>query len=93
MESPTYPPLPSRPEIEPKPRGSWLGIALVLVGAVAITIVLTFLTLGFFGPLVVLAAVIFAAIGLQYLVWGWWFERVYRSSNDGAGGRSGERER
>jgi len=79
MESPTYPPLPPRPEIDQKPRGSWLSIALVLFGAVACTVVLTFLTLGFFGPFVVLAAAIFAAIGLQYLIWGWWFERVYRS--------------
>jgi hypothetical protein len=45
----------------------------------AATIVLTFLTLGFFGPFVVLAIVIFGVIGLQYLIWGWWFERVYRS--------------
>ena len=50
----------------------------MLVGAMALAIVLTFLTLGFFGPFVVLTAVIFAVIGLQYLVWGWWFERVYR---------------
>ena len=78
MESPTYPPLPPRPVLEPKPQGSWLGIVLVLVGAMALAIVLTFLTLGFFGPFVVLTAVIFAVIGLQYLVWGWWFERVYR---------------
>jgi hypothetical protein len=21
----------------------------------------------------------FSVIGLQYLVWGWWFERIYRS--------------
>ena len=79
MESPTYPPMPPRPELEPKPRSSWLAIVLVLFGAVAVTVVLTFLTLGFFGPFVVLAAAIFAAIGLQYLVWGWWFERVYRA--------------
>jgi hypothetical protein len=74
------PPLPERPEIDPKPRGSWLTIALVAFCGVAVAIVLTFLTLGFFGPFVILGLAIFAVIGLQYLVWGWLFERVYRSS-------------
>jgi hypothetical protein len=45
---------------------------------IAFAVVLTFLTLGFVWPFVVGAA-IFAFIGLQYVVWGWWFERIYRS--------------
>jgi hypothetical protein len=81
MNAMQVPPLPERPEIDTKPRGSWLAIALVLFAGLAITVVLTFLTLGFFGPFVILAAVIFGVIGLQYLVWGWWFERIYRSGN------------
>jgi hypothetical protein len=79
MNALPVPPLPQRPDMETKPRGSWLAIALVLFAGVAITVVLTFLTLGFFGPFVVLTAAIFGVIGLQYLVWGWWFERIYRS--------------
>jgi len=51
--------MPERPELENHPRGSWLAIALVLFAGVAITVVLTFLTLGFFGPFVVLAAALF----------------------------------
>lgn len=73
------PPLPERPELETTPRGSWLAVGLVLVAGLSIIVVLTFLTLGFFGPFVVLVAAIFGVIGLQYLVWGWWFERIYRS--------------
>jgi hypothetical protein len=73
------PPPPERPDLEAQPRGSWLAIGLVAFAALAATIVLTFLTLGFFGPFVVLALVIFGVIGLQYLIWGWWFERIYRS--------------
>lgn len=40
--------------------------------------ILTFLTLGYFVPIMLLAFGIFVIIGLQYLVWGWWFERIYR---------------
>lgn len=79
MNAIQVPPPPERPQLEPKPRGSWLTIALVIFAGLAITIVLTFLTLGFFGPFVVLAVVIFGVIGLQYLIWGWWFERIYRT--------------
>ena len=38
------------------------------------------MTLGFFGPFLLLALAIFTIIGLQYLVWGWLFERIYRSN-------------
>ena len=89
MDRPTVPPLPQRPEIEPKPPGSWLTIALAGVVGLGITVVMTFLTLGFFGPFVLLGLAIFGVIGLQYLVWGWWFERIYRSqSADASAGSS-----
>jgi hypothetical protein len=77
------PSLPPKPEPPEKPRGSWLPIWLMGGGAVAVILVLTFLTLGFFGPMVLLGLAVFGIIGLQYLVWGWWFERMYRTPKDG----------
>ena len=76
MHEPT-PPFPERPEMPPKPRGSCLVLLAVLFGLVA-AVVLTFLMIGFFWPFVVGFAVL-SIIALQYLVWGWWFERIYRS--------------
>jgi len=70
-------PFPERPELPPKPRGSCLVLLAVLFGLVAAG-VLTFLMIGFFWPFVVGFAVL-SIIALQYLVWGWWFERIYRS--------------
>ena len=72
------PVLPPKPDLEPKPRGSWLAILLTGMAAFAFVVVFTFLTLGFVWPFVVGFA-IFGIIGLQYLLWGWWFERIYRS--------------
>lgn len=80
MDVPSTPPFPPRPELPEKPRGSWLAIALAASGLFAAAVILTFLTLGFFGPFLLLALAIFGIIGLQYLVWGWWFERIYRSN-------------
>ena len=82
MDVPSSPPFPPRPELPEKPRGSWLGLFLVISGGLAGAILLTFLTLGFFGPFLLLALAIFAVIGLQYLVWGWWFERIYRTESN-----------
>ena len=79
MDVPVTPPFPPRPEFPEKPRGTWLAIFLMISGGLAGAIVLTFLTLGFFGPFLLLALAIFTIIGLQYLVWGWLFERIYRA--------------
>jgi hypothetical protein len=49
---------------------------------VGVILVLTFLTLGFFGPMVLLGLGVFAIIGLQYLIWGWLFERIYRAPKE-----------
>jgi fatty acid desaturase len=76
MHEPTLP-FPERPELPPQPRGSCLVLLAVLFGLVA-AVVLTFLMIGFFWPFVVGFAVL-SIIALQYLVWGWWFERIYRS--------------
>lgn len=79
MDHAPAPPLPPRPDFEePKPRGSclvWLG---VLFGFLA-SVVLTFLMIGFLWPFVIGFAIL-SIIALQYLVWGWWFERIYRSA-------------
>ena len=69
---------PTKPDLDSTPRGSWLAILLTGMAAFAFVVVFTFLTLGFVWPFVVGFA-IFGVIGLQYLLWGWWIERVYRS--------------
>jgi ABC-type uncharacterized transport system permease subunit len=80
MDASRLPPLPPRPPFdEPKPRGSWLTIWLAATLGVTLAVLLTFLTIGYFGPVILLGIGIFIVIGLQYLVWGWWFERIYRS--------------
>jgi drug/metabolite transporter (DMT)-like permease len=74
--------LPPPPELPPKPPASWLSIALVMLFGMALAMVLTVLTLGYFGPVLLLGAAIFMLIGLQYLLWGWLFERIYRPRPD-----------
>lgn len=70
---------PRLPTPGPKPGGSWVTLALFFGAALGAVVLLNFLTLGFITPFFVLGAAIFAVIGLQYLVWGWWFERIYRA--------------
>jgi CHASE2 domain-containing sensor protein len=78
MHDADRPTLPSKPELPARARTSWLAIGLVGFVGLALAVVLTFLTVGYFGPVLLLGAAVFFVIGLQYLVWGWWFERVYR---------------
>jgi hypothetical protein len=73
------PPLPAKPDLEARPRSSWMTIPLVVLLGMALAAVLTILTLGYFGPVVVLGFGVFFIIGFQYLVWGWWFEKIYRT--------------
>jgi hypothetical protein len=78
MDQFSAPQLPPRPDLEPpKPRGSCLVWLAVLFGFLA-SVVLTFLMIGFLWPFVIGFAIL-SIIALQYLVWGWWFERIYRS--------------
>jgi hypothetical protein len=49
----------------------------VLVGFVFAAI-FAVLMIGFIWPFVIGFAVL-GIIAIQYLVWGWWFERIYRS--------------
>lgn len=72
------PPIPSRPEFEPPQRRSWVPILLAGVFAVMLAAIFSILTIGYFLPLFILGGTMFGVIFLQYLVWGWWFEKVYR---------------
>ena len=74
------PPKPERPEIARPPAGSWLSIALVAGFGILMAAVISILTLGYFLWIFLLAFVIFGIIALQYLIWGFWFERIYRSN-------------
>ncbi len=71
---------PERPKIARPPAGSWLSIALVAGFGILMAAVISILTMGYFLWIFLLAFVIFGIIALQYLVWGYWFERIYRSN-------------
>jgi fatty acid desaturase len=71
--------IPPKPDTDRKPRTSLLPIALVAVVGLVLAAILTVLTLGYFGPIMLIGLIVFAVIGLQYLLWGWWFERAYRN--------------
>ena len=73
------PDFPSRPDFEPSPpRRSWVPILLAGVFAVMLAAIFSILTIGYFIPLFVLGGTMFGIIFLQYLLWGWWFEKIYR---------------
>ena len=74
------PPKPERPEFIERPGGTWLSIALVVSFGILMAAVISILTLGYFLWIFLLVFGIFAFIALQYLVWGYWFERIYRSN-------------
>ena len=71
---------PERPEFDERPPGSWLSIGLVAAFGILIAAVISILTLGYFLWIILLGLGIFALVAVQYLVWGWWFERIYRSN-------------
>ncbi len=69
------PPLPPKPDFESKPKASPLWFILVGFGALGLFVLLAFLVT----PILWVGVAIAGIIGLQYLLWGWWFERIYRS--------------
>lgn len=74
MDKPTLPPPPEPP---PKPRGFcfvYLAALLTLVFVAAST----FFIMGTIWPFLI-GFIVLAIIALQYIVWGWWFERIYRA--------------
>ena len=72
------PEMPSRPDFSQPRRRSWVPILLAGVFAVMLAIIFSVLTIGYFLPLFVLGGVMIGIIFLQYLLWGWWFEKIYR---------------
>jgi hypothetical protein len=82
MSPKPVPPLPPPPDFGDKPRTSIWPLVLAGIGFLFIVTILSFLTVGYFAPVVVLGVVVFFLIGVQYLVWGWWFERIYRRGKD-----------
>ncbi|QDU25780.1 hypothetical protein ETAA8_08510 [Anatilimnocola aggregata] len=82
MSPKPVPPLPPSPDFGDKPRTSYWSLVLVGIALLLCMTLLTFLTLGLFGPVILLGFVVFVVIGLQYLLWGWLFERVYRQGRD-----------
>jgi hypothetical protein len=76
ISSPTL----ERPELPPKPRGSCLVVLATIFGLSAAAAV-AMLLVGFLWPLIIGFSIL-GMIGLQYLLWGWWLERIYRSQPD-----------
>lgn len=72
-------PLPPPPQPPVKPRGFFLVYLAALLGLV-LTAAMTFFVMGTIWPFMIGFGVL-AIIALQYLVWGWWFERIYRSQD------------
>jgi Flp pilus assembly protein TadB len=69
------PPLPQRPDLESKPKASPLWWLIVGFSGLMLLAVVAFLAT----PVLWVAFAIALVIGLQYVLWGWWFERIYRS--------------
>lgn len=59
-------------------QGSWLSVLLACGAGVLICVALVFLTLGHFGPVVLIGAAVFAFGAFHYVVWGWWLGRIIR---------------
>lgn len=69
-----------RPPETRENRGNWLGILLVLAVGMVVYLVLSFLTLNFFGPVLVVGGILMMIVAFHYVVWGWWLGRVIRQA-------------
>lgn len=74
--------MPPAPDFNEKPRSSAWSIVLAGIALLFIMVGLSFLTLGYFAPVIVLGVGIFAVIGIQWLIWGWYFEKIYRQGKE-----------
>jgi fatty acid desaturase len=45
-----------------------------------VIVTLTFLTIGYFGPVLIVGAVMACIVLFHYVVWGWWLEKVLRKA-------------
>ena len=68
-------PLPPKPDFEAKPKASPLWWLIAGFGGLLLLALVAFLAT----PVLWVAFAIALVIALQYLLWGWWFERIYRS--------------
>ena len=67
-------PLPPKPDFETKPQTSPLWWLIVGASGLMLLALVAFLAT----PILWVAFAIAVVIALQYLLWGWWFERIYR---------------
>lgn len=70
------------PESPPAKRGNWLGIFLVTLIGFALYLLLSFLTLNFIGPVLLVGGVLILIVLFHYVVWGWWLGRMLRQVED-----------
>lgn len=66
------------PASTPQKRGGWLGIFCVAAVSLVVYLVLAFLTLNLFGPVLLVGGVLVLVVLFHYVVWGWWLSRVIR---------------
>ena len=82
MSAKPVPPPPPPPDFSERPQKTWWTVILAVIGLVIGFVVLSFLTLGFISPLAVIGLIFFVLCGVQYLVWGWLFERIFRNGKE-----------
>jgi uncharacterized membrane protein YphA (DoxX/SURF4 family) len=76
-------PLPPKPPIRPefpedsgRPPGAWLAILLTSGGVLLAVVALSFLTLGWFAPVLAVVAVVGGIVLFHWVVWGWWMQKL-----------------
>lgn len=72
-----------RPSSEPPAkRGNLLVILLAMTTGLAVYVILSFLTLNFFGPVLLVGGVLMLIVAFHYFVWGWWLGRLVRQAEE-----------
>jgi hypothetical protein len=66
--------LPPKPDFEAKPASSALWWLIAGFSGLLLLALVAFLAT----PVLWVAFAIAGVIALQYVLWGWWFERIYR---------------
>ncbi len=75
-------PPPERPIEQPKSGRSWIPIALLVLAGFVAYLALVFLTLGVFGPVLIIGGALLGIVMFHYVVWGWWLGKVIRDASD-----------